>query len=536
MFDREKFPGETSIPFGGKYVVSLEEPNVATDGEGNRGTWTMIYDEGFEVVIKGRKYFAFFKYEPKVPLEQARPGEIKDFTSFCDETFVGWYHDVDNTHWGCYIAHKVLPAAGSFLEEGEQLLQRNDAPARGLRAPAHAASAAEEEAAVLSALTPFPTPTEGRLTRTVSVNEPTYDPEALWEPDMALIEMVNSNAASTWTARAHAHFKGMTNGGMMAMAGRARFQKGGHATHSGAVVAAHDAARAHAVADTDAAATASIGAVLDVTATAATSVEAGSGLEVPAGFRLPSNFDWRSEFGGAVETPVVNQGSCGSCYAIAGADAATMRLRVQAKGADKSTILSAQNVVSCSDYNQGCAGGYPFLVGKFGEDIGFVPEKCQRYSGTDGTCRSECADSELKVYHARDYGYVGGYYGACNEQAMMREIYSRGPIVVALMAPSDLFYYSGGVYAPSGVDTEGERDVRGHSRWEKTNHAVSCVGWGVDEKGVKYWIIKNSWGAEFGEKGYFRLRKGMDDLAAESMAVRFTPLKPVDYKGRPTLL
>ena len=67
-------------------------------------------------------------------------------------------------------------------------------------------------------------------------------------------------------------------------------------------------------------------------------------------------------------------------------DAMTMRLRVHTKGKDQ-TILSPQNVVSCSDYNQGCEGGYPFLVAKFGEDIGYVPSYCEHYTAEDSACR-----------------------------------------------------------------------------------------------------------------------------------------------------
>jgi cathepsin C len=238
---------------------------------------------------------------------------------------------------------------------------------------------------------------------------------------------------------------------------------------------------------------------------------------IPANFR--AEYDLRKVKPDII-TPIVSQGSCGSCYAIAAADAMTMRLKLRdGKDAPK---LSAQNVVSCSDYNQGCEGGYPFLVGKFGEDIGFVPEYCQPYTGADDACTVNCpADKPLKVYHATGYGYVGGYYGACNEVAMMEEIYKHGPVVVAINAPPDLFYYSGGVYSFTDTDKTSS-NLNGVSRWEKTNHAILCVGWGTDN-GVKYWIIKNSWGADWGEAGYFKLRRGTDEIASESMAVRMSP-------------
>jgi hypothetical protein len=88
--------------------VHLTEPNLAHDDAGNKGTWTMIYDEGFEVVINNQKFFTFFKYEPKV--DNPSPDKNEDFTSFCDETFTGWYHTVDDTNWGCYIGKRVAGA------------------------------------------------------------------------------------------------------------------------------------------------------------------------------------------------------------------------------------------------------------------------------------------------------------------------------------------------------------------------------------------------------------------------------------------
>lgn len=59
--------------------------------------------------------------------------------------------------------------------------------------------------------------------------------------------------------------------------------------------------------------------------------------------------------------------------------------------------------------------------------------------------------------------------------------------------------------------------------FEITNHAVVVVGYGVDEaSGMKYWIVKNSWGTSWGEDGYFRIRRGTNELSIESIAVGVT--------------
>ena len=200
------------------------------------------------------------------------------------------------------------------------------------------------------------------------------------------------------------------------------------------------------------------------------------------------------------------------------------RIRIKTNNRLKPT-LSPSSPVGCSRYNQGCQGGYPYLVGKFGKEFGFVEDSCHPYEENDEKCIGYCFNQ--KVYKVKDYGYVGGYYGNCDEQKMMEEIYHNGPIVVAINATPELYYYESGIFKSQASRKEGtlEKNVK---PWEYTNHAVVCVGWGEetnqeDNTTEKYWILKNSWGEEWGEKGYFRMERGNNNGSVEAQGVFLVP-------------
>jgi cathepsin C len=260
---------------------------------------------------------------------------------------------------------------------------------------------------------------------------------------------------------------------------------------------------------------------------------------------FPPSLDWRNFNGRNYLTSVKKQDDrangygCGSCYAVAVLGVLESRVRV-ASNLQHQPNLSIQDIVSCSPYAQGCDGGFPYLVGKHLEDFGVTETECMPYDlgsyyavspsisdyllGDQTVCKqaARCGEYEKKKWYATNYHYVGGYYGACNEKDMIREL-QNGPFTIGFWASQDLVYYHTGVWhhvsAPEITSHNGKRE------WEKTNHAVVLVGYG-EQAGERYWIAKNSWGPSWGDDGYFKIRRGTDEGGFESMASVIDPVLP----------
>jgi cathepsin C len=505
-----------------KLAFTLVQPNQVHDAAGKIiGHWTMIYDEGFEVVVNGQVFFAFNKYHPKKHTS-LNSEEVGDYVSICDKTMIGWFHNKEKTRYGCYRGYQTAKLrfreanANADEADAESESESEDETEESAPEQRHAPSPSAKPFNPNHVVSPFAFEAEAKHAHPIGTSgdldvEPTafyeletvtrenrkssrntvrrvahHSSDEMFVPSAAFVETHNSNARSTWKAGIHEQFLGKRMAEMDRILGRKRYTA--HNVGSGDV-----------------------------------------GPNIPRGplnkksrkylselSKMPREYSWIK-----YDTPVRNQGECGACYSMAATDVANIRLRIATQMKDK-TILSPQDVLSCSRTNQGCEGGYPFLVGKHAAEYGLVPEACVPYKASDIDCdsvrftSSSCAS---KRYFAKNYRYVGGYYGSCNELLMMKEVMRNGPVIVAFQAPSSLFYYTGGIFTGPPPKHEGATE-HGVRYWEQTNHAVVAMGWG-EENGHKYWIIKNTWGPKWGENGYFRIQRGTDECGVESMATTF---------------
>ncbi|OON23441.1 papain family cysteine protease, partial [Opisthorchis viverrini] len=216
--------------------------------------------------------------------------------------------------------------------------------------------------------------------------------------------------------------------------------------------------------------------------------------------QLPSYFDWR-EYGAV--GPVMNQGQCGSCWAFSAVQNIEgqwfmkihrlLSLSVQARPIYQQILqllagtllcILLQEVVDCDHADHGCSGGFPIHAFECVQRLGGLELAVQYpYVGYRQYCQ---ADPRYFI------AYINGSVVLPKDSEQIANFLARfGPLSVVLDARL-LQYYQSGILNPSAEYCDPE----------ELNHAVLSVGFGTDQ-GIPYWIIKNSWGEQWGEQEFF---------------------------------
>jgi cathepsin B len=249
---------------------------------------------------------------------------------------------------------------------------------------------------------------------------------------------------------------------------------------------------------------------------------------------LPENFDSADNWPqcASVINNIRDQGSCGSCWAVSSTSNFNDRLCIASNGTFTAE-MSAEDTLSCCamiDFcGSGCNGGFPSGAWRYFKGTGLVTggnydgEGCYPYQvapcehhtsgplpackegGGTPSCAKKCQSSYGKDWSADKHKAGSHYSVSSKEEEIMTELMQHGSITAAFTVYSDFPTYKSGVYQHTSGSALG-------------GHAVVITGWGV-ENGVKYWKVRNSWRQDWGDNGYFKIIRGVNECGIESSLV-----------------
>ena len=239
---------------------------------------------------------------------------------------------------------------------------------------------------------------------------------------------------------------------------------------------------------------------------------------------LPANFDWRNVNGTNYASWTFNQHIpiyCGSCWAQAATASLADRFNILVGDHNPTPVaLNPQMIVNCQAGGS-CNGGDPVGVYEYAYLNGLPDSTCVVYEAknldrkcTDMDICKDCKgpapaadkDGQENCWAVTNYKryYASDYYSFSGAEKMKAEIFKNGPISCGIDATDKMHNYAGGIYSEAKA-------------FPMINHIISVAGWGLDEEtNTEYWIVRNSWGTYWGEKGWMRIKMHSDNLAIET--------------------
>ncbi len=216
---------------------------------------------------------------------------------------------------------------------------------------------------------------------------------------------------------------------------------------------------------------------------------------------IQDSIDWRENH---KVSSVKNQEKCGGCWAFSSTGS------VESAYAIKNNILynlSQQELLDCSYLNHGCNGGAMDLAFQFIMNNGLCTNLSYPYEAERGLCQKSNCESVIQI---RNYSDV-----TQNNETALAQAVSKQPVSVAIQANKRSFQmYQSGIYNDPECGTQ-------------LDHGVLVVGYGTDnDLNMNYWIIKNSWGPEWGDDGYIRIAKDIEDERGQC-GIAMNPSYPI---------
>lgn len=216
---------------------------------------------------------------------------------------------------------------------------------------------------------------------------------------------------------------------------------------------------------------------------------------------LPDSIDWVAK---GMVSKVKDQGSCGSCWTFSTTGSIESAIKIK-EGRD--VLFSEQQIIDCSvSYgNNGCSGGLVEYAYNYIKHNELETESQYPYKASNNKCTAKAQAGDIEL---SDFSEVARF-----DPQQLALALQRGPVSVGVDASSTAFkWYKNGIIT--------------RNCGTSIDHAVLLVGYGT-ENGVDYWTIKNSWGADWGENGYFRILRDMNKKDDGMCGVQSTPCYPI---------
>jgi len=199
-----------------------------------------------------------------------------------------------------------------------------------------------------------------------------------------------------------------------------------------------------------------------------------------------TNIDWVSK---GMTTPIKNQQQCGSCWAFSATEEIESAMLIAGQTPQ---IGAPQEIVDCDSNDQGCNGGDPaeamqWIIQQGGQDA----ESCYPYTGADGTCASAQCTPVNKISSTQSI--------AQNEAQIYTALQGAPLSICCDAAPWQ--NYEGGVLTEAQCG-------------DSIDHAIQLTGYNTGQGG--YWVVRNSWGASWGENGFIWLQYGQNTCGITS--------------------
>lgn len=206
---------------------------------------------------------------------------------------------------------------------------------------------------------------------------------------------------------------------------------------------------------------------------------------------IPQKLDWRAYLNYSIISGIKNQRKCGGCWAFSTVE--TTESIYSLKTQQPPPNLSVQQVIDCDGLDYGCAGGdiCNALNWMIVNKVPLVTES--EYPLTDVSNPCKIQPPGTKGVHVKSHKCYSGQTSLVgNEQRILELLYTQGPVTVSVDAKT-WYNYQGGI-------------IQYHCE-TSNNHAVQIVGYDISGD-IPYYIVRNSWGTDFGDNGYLYIKIG----------------------------